>query len=811
MILKYLYNGATYTSAWKVRQAIVAAENKAFGPEPKDGRAEFWAALGVTYTEEAEPAPDLSVVKAAKSGEIRRQYEVYRGTTAEVPSSLGFTANANTRAWEDVMSLVVQMQSMPTGSAVRFRAADNTYHDVSREELSTLLLEIIATGLDSYTQKWKYDAEVEAAKTVDEVNAININFRSPSAPPVTNTPDLVALVSELPGAGGGKGIHLETTGNQAYDNVTGILFRSPYIHLDDYQDGNVAVDLILPARGISYYACFDEPLEVSPKASGALFFDDEITHGGAYLEVDRTDKVYGIQETDDKDPNITGGSSFNLVAHVAMSGTAPADGSVRLWIQALDQLRNPLGVLADENGNPMAVEKTYKAGDKLDRLIIDRFVNAKALTYFRVMVDNPFDDPLLLEDRTEGNTCMLIQESTTKSRTGEGGIQFQLDTGIALKSTRHYFGSGVITTSWLTQRDTPEGVGPAKSSYTMADGWGVTAVSDVKASIANGAVLLTSADDVSVTDFDFHKIMSPEKTYLLRGKTLTTTFVGEVKDNGFEVAMMKWTGSGKAPDAILSGRTNGVPEFSAGWTKASSFFVSENVQGTQTVTGDLVVPSDAKQFAVCVYPIAAQNPTTVKIKLLQCDAKTPFTTHIHAPTGVIEDRLFYKEGVERFQQDNEGYSMLRYTVNDAWSNCPVGAPMDYGRITLNNKVQVIPGSAATGGEGALVFPVAGTASLSVTFRVFNEQKDEDTFYAKLVSVSPDGSATDVPGGEVSAKIAGQSAGTVVTLRTNEIGVKAGEMIGIVMKSNRKDGCYLQSATRAAPLVQTLVDYRTLAK
>lgn len=101
-------------------------------------------------------------------------------------------------------------------------------------------------------------------------------------------------------SGEGRGIHVETIGNQAYDNVTSILFRSPYIHLDDYHEGAVAVDLILPTRGISYYACMDEPLEVVPKESGALFFDDELTHGGAYLEVDRIHKAYGIQFKSDK-------------------------------------------------------------------------------------------------------------------------------------------------------------------------------------------------------------------------------------------------------------------------------------------------------------------------------------------------------------------------------------------------------------------------------------------------------------------------------------------------------------------------------
>lgn len=464
----------------------------------------------------AIPEVSLAELKIAKDEAVKSAYLNYRDNEATVPSSLGFTADANTRAWTDVMGLVTKAQSAPEGEKVTFRASDNTFHEITREQLGTLLLEIIATGEDSYAQKWAMNKAIEAATTKDELDAIDTTFKSPTAPIAVDTLDQVALMSNL-SSGEGRGIHVETIGNQAYDNVTSILFRSPYIHLDDYHDGDVAVDLILPTRGISYYACMDEPLEVVPKESGALFFDDELTHGGAYLEVDRIHKAYGIQETDAKDPNITGGSSFNIVAVAAMSGVAPSDGKVRLWIQALDQLRKPKGILTDENGNPMAVEKHYKAGDTLDRLVIDRFVNAKVLTYFRVMVDNGFDDPLLLEDRTEGNTCLLIQESTKKSRTGEGGLQFQLDSGIALKSTRHYFGTGVITTSWLTQMTIPIADGTAGDASTMADGWGLNALSNLKAGVADGKIQILS-NGTDIVDFDFHKIMSPEKTALLRGK-----------------------------------------------------------------------------------------------------------------------------------------------------------------------------------------------------------------------------------------------------------------------------------------------------
>lgn len=757
----------------------------------------------------AIPEVSLAELKIAKDEAVKSAYLNYRNNEATVPSSLGFTADANTRAWTDVMGLVTKAQSAPEGEKVTFRASDNTFHEITREQLGTLLLEIIATGEDSYAQKWAMNKAIEAATTKAELDAIDTTFKSPTAPIAVDTLDQVALMSNL-SSGEGRGIHVETIGNQAYDNVTSILFRSPYIHLDDYHKGDVAVDLILPTRGISYYACMDEPLEVVPKESGALFFDDELTHGGAYLEVDRIHKAYGIQETDDKDPNITGGSSFNIVAVAAMSGVAPSDGKVRLWIQALDQLRKPKGILTDENGNPMAVEKHYKAGDTLDRLVIDRFVNAKALTYFRVMVDNGFDDPLLLEDRTEGNTCLLIQESTKKSRTGEGGLQFQLDSGISLKSTRHYFGTGVITTSWLTQMTIPIADGTAGDASTMADGWGLNALSNLKAGVADGKIQILS-NGTDIVDFDFHKIMSPEKTALLRGKALSVSFVGETPDCGFEVALMKWVGDGKANPKILASRSNTVPTFSQGWIKSESFFVSENVQGSQTIINDFTVPTDAKQFAVCIYPVNAQTPCTLRISKLQCDAKTPFTTHIHAPTGVVEDRLFFKEGMQRFIQDNDGYSALRYTVNDTWSNCPVGFSKDQGDVTLNDKVQVIPGSSATGGEGALVFPNDGTADISVTFRVFNEQKDESLFTAKLVNVTNAGTVTDIKADAVSVKIAGGSVGSIVTLRAKGINIKAKDMIGIQFKSGKKDGCYLQSNSRLNPLVETIVNYKELTK
>lgn len=161
----------------------------------------------------AIPEVSLAKLKIAKDEAVKSAYLNYRNNEATVPSSLGFTADANARAWMDVMGLVTKAQSAPEGEKVTFRASDNTFHEITREQLGTLLLEIIATGEDSYAQKWAMEKAIEAATTKAELDAIDITFKSPTAPIAVGTLDQVALMSNL-SSGEGRGIHVETIGNQ---------------------------------------------------------------------------------------------------------------------------------------------------------------------------------------------------------------------------------------------------------------------------------------------------------------------------------------------------------------------------------------------------------------------------------------------------------------------------------------------------------------------------------------------------------------------------------------------------------------------
>lgn len=145
----------------------------------------------------AIPEVPLAELKRAKDEAVKLAYLNYRNNEATVPSSLGFTADANTRAWMDVMGLVTKTQSAPEGEKVTFRASDNTFHEITREQLGTLLLEIIATGEDSYAQKWAMNKAIEVATTKAELDAIDITFKSPTAPIAVDTLDQVALMSNL--------------------------------------------------------------------------------------------------------------------------------------------------------------------------------------------------------------------------------------------------------------------------------------------------------------------------------------------------------------------------------------------------------------------------------------------------------------------------------------------------------------------------------------------------------------------------------------------------------------------------------------
>ena len=77
MKIERIYKGENYYSVQKLRNAIFKDSGRIFGEEPKEGREEFWAALGVTYIETPDPVKPDPTPEELAAQELERKKMKY--------------------------------------------------------------------------------------------------------------------------------------------------------------------------------------------------------------------------------------------------------------------------------------------------------------------------------------------------------------------------------------------------------------------------------------------------------------------------------------------------------------------------------------------------------------------------------------------------------------------------------------------------------------------------------------------------------------------------------------------------------------
>lgn len=151
--------------------------------------AAVWRNAGVeTYIKEIEPkgdirrfqivavpAPTLDEVKAQKL-EVLNVAHMQAEETAHVVSSLGFEIDADDRANRDIDGI---LKTIGDGT-VLFCDFNNDFHELNRAQCETLQIEIIQNAQALYAQKWQYRSQVEAAESVEELEAIEFTFEHKS-------------------------------------------------------------------------------------------------------------------------------------------------------------------------------------------------------------------------------------------------------------------------------------------------------------------------------------------------------------------------------------------------------------------------------------------------------------------------------------------------------------------------------------------------------------------------------------------------------------------------------------------------------
>ena len=129
---------------------------------------------GNWYEKGHAPQKPLEEARAAKLTELNTAF-TSASETAHCMSSAGFEINADEIANRNIEGLALVLEP---GESTLFRAYDNSFHEVTKEQLETMRKEIVVNSQRLYQTKWQIEAAIEAAETVDELDAIEIAFET---------------------------------------------------------------------------------------------------------------------------------------------------------------------------------------------------------------------------------------------------------------------------------------------------------------------------------------------------------------------------------------------------------------------------------------------------------------------------------------------------------------------------------------------------------------------------------------------------------------------------------------------------------
>ena len=118
----------------------------------------------------AIPEKTLDELKTEKLAELETAFTM-ASQEAHCTSSVGFEIDADEIANRNIEGLVLVMQPEQT---TLFRAYDNSFHEVTREQLEVMRKEIVVNSQWLYQAKWTMEARIRAAETAEALDTIII-------------------------------------------------------------------------------------------------------------------------------------------------------------------------------------------------------------------------------------------------------------------------------------------------------------------------------------------------------------------------------------------------------------------------------------------------------------------------------------------------------------------------------------------------------------------------------------------------------------------------------------------------------------
>ena len=129
---------------------------------------------GAWYEKGHAPQRPLEEARTDKLAELEAAFDT-ASREAHCTSSVGFEIDADETANRNVSSLIVAMEANGEDS-VLFCAYDNTFHEVTLDQLRIMQIEIITHARAVYARKWALREAIEAAQSVVELESLSISF-----------------------------------------------------------------------------------------------------------------------------------------------------------------------------------------------------------------------------------------------------------------------------------------------------------------------------------------------------------------------------------------------------------------------------------------------------------------------------------------------------------------------------------------------------------------------------------------------------------------------------------------------------------
>lgn len=126
-----------------------------------------WEIAKAEHDQEIEQANSFPVRQAKALVQLNADFETVE-KRAHLKSSLGFTADANRTAKDNVQGLIEEIGE----GTVQFCDYYNQFHELNKSQLETLKSEINQNGQALYAQKWQYRTAIEGCTDNEGLDAV---------------------------------------------------------------------------------------------------------------------------------------------------------------------------------------------------------------------------------------------------------------------------------------------------------------------------------------------------------------------------------------------------------------------------------------------------------------------------------------------------------------------------------------------------------------------------------------------------------------------------------------------------------------